>query len=34
MALEGVKKYRLWEMRRKDFALALEVIAQLSDEMK
>lgn len=34
MALEEVKKYRLWETRRQEFTLALEVIAQLLDELK
>jgi len=33
MGLEGLKKYKIWETRRKKFVLALEVIAQLQDEL-
>jgi len=33
MDLEVVKKYRLWEIRRQYFVLALEVITQLRDEL-
>jgi len=33
MALEGIKKYRLWKNRRQEFALALAIISQLQDEL-
>lgn len=34
MALEGIKKYRLWETRRQEFALDSKFITQLWDELK
>lgn len=33
MTLEGLKKYRIWETRRKEFVLTPKIIAQLRDEV-